>query len=199
MISVGRNIKRLKLGGNFSSMCKKCERNYKKLYRETNKEKIREYKKEYYQNNLDHHKQYCKLYYKNNIELFKINSKQWREDNRLINKIKKAQYAKDNPDGCNRRTALYKARKLNANVPWANQEIISFIYKECAELNKLYPLINGKPKFHVDHYYPLQSKFVCGLHHENNLHITTMKDNCSKCNKFPKEDICLNRTMKETT
>ena len=65
-----------------------------------------------------------------------------------------------------------RAFKLKAVPQWANLEIIKEIYKKCK---------NG---YHVDHIIPLQNKYVCGLHVENNLQYLKAKDKLSKGNKF---------------
>jgi len=68
--------------------------------------------------------------------------------------------------------AKRRANKIMATPSWANLEKIKEIYKNCPE------------GYHVDHIYPLRSKYVCGLHVENNLQYLPAKENCSKGNKF---------------
>ena len=68
--------------------------------------------------------------------------------------------------------ALRRSIKLKAVPKWANLEKIKEIYKSC-------------PKdYHVDHFIPLQSKIVCGLHVENNLEYLKAKDNIAKGNRL---------------
>ena len=70
------------------------------------------------------------------------------------------------------RQAKRRAEKLSATPKWANLEKIKEKYKNC-------------PKgYHVDHYFPLQGKNVCGLHVENNLQYLTAEQNISKGNKL---------------
>lgn len=129
----------------------------------------------------------CILWKLGNKHNTKLYNRQYRINN--LNQIK--QYKKDNKGLINTNTAKRRAMKFKATPAWANQEIIAYIYKECSELNDLYEYT----KFHVDHYYPLQGETVCGLHHENNLHIITAFENVSKNNKCPEKDIQLNRRI----
>lgn len=69
------------------------------------------------------------------------------------------------------RAIKYKTRRELATPPWANLDIIARIY-ECAE------------GLHVDHIIPLQGKYVCGLHVENNLQYLSVEENLRKSNKF---------------
>ncbi len=69
------------------------------------------------------------------------------------------------------RNALRRANKFKATPAWADINKIKEIYENC-------------PKgMHVDHYYPLNSDWVCGLHTENNLQYLTPEQNKSKSNK----------------
>jgi hypothetical protein len=75
------------------SECRECEKEYKKLYRENNKEKVSESNKLYRENNKEKIKLYRennkekeaerkKLYYENNKESEKERCKLWRENNK---------------------------------------------------------------------------------------------------------------------
>lgn len=68
--------------------------------------------------------------------------------------------------------ARYRARKLNAITKWADVEKIKQIYNNCPE------------GYHVDHIIPLQGKYVCGLHVENNLQYLLASENLSKGNNY---------------
>ena len=88
-------------------------------------------------------------------------------------------YLEENRDKINSKQSKRRASKLNATVKWANHEKIKNIYAECALKTKETGI-----KHHVDHIIPLVSKFVCGLHCENNLQIITALENLTKNNSF---------------
>lgn len=75
---------------------------------------------------------------------------------------------------------IHQSRRRSAHVSWANHEKINKIYAQA----QLATLETGV-EHHVDHYYPLCGKLVCGLHVENNLVITTAKLNQEKGNRMP--------------
>ena len=96
-----------------NSRCKKCRAEYKKQYRENNKDKIAEYKKQYYENNkeklAEQHKQYRennkdkkakynKQYYENNKERISEHKKQYRENNKEGISEQKKQYYENNKE-----------------------------------------------------------------------------------------------------
>ncbi len=74
--------------------------------------------------------------------------------------------------------AKRRASKINAIAAWGNKDKIKWFYKEALRLSK-----ETGVKHHVDHIYPLQSKYMCGLHVENNLQILTEKENIAKSNR----------------
>lgn len=69
------------------------------------------------------------------------------------------------------KVAKRKARKLKATPVWSDLEKIEEIYRSCPE------------GYHVDHIYPLQSDWVCGLHVPENLQHLPAAENLSKSNK----------------
>lgn len=69
------------------------------------------------------------------------------------------------------KTALYRANKVRATPIWADLVKIKEVYLNC-------PV-----DMHVDHIFPLNSDWVCGLHNEFNLQYLSPEDNLKKSNK----------------
>ena len=63
-----------------------------------------------------------------------------------------------------------------------NLHAIRAIYAEAARITK-----ETGVRHEVDHFYPLQGEFVCGLHCEANLQILTKVENIRKLNRMPEE------------
>lgn len=79
--------------------------------------------------------------------------------------------------------AHYKMRQQKlkrALSPWADLKAIESFYIESARLTKETGI-----KHHVDHFYPLTSDIVCGLHNQFNLRVIPARENLSKANSFP--------------
>ncbi len=93
-------------------------------------------------------------------------------------KQQKKAWKKSNPDIVAAGDARRRASKKNATVAWANDLLIQEIY----ELAQSRSLATGIPH-EVDHFYPLQSDVVCGLHVEHNLQVITATANHSKGNR----------------
>ena len=154
----------------------------------------------------------CRADYEKKTEKYKERARKWEQDNRLRvrelaagyreknrEKIKefskrdwqlhgdkrrarKKEYRAANPwvDATNSRNR--QTRKQNAMPTWADTIKIGKIYKACARITRTTGI-----KHHVDHYYPLKSDLVSGLHNEFNLRIITAFDNLTKGNTFPSE------------
>lgn len=71
-----------------------------------------------------------------------------------------------------------RAAKLKAVPLWAKREKIKEIYALANQRTKETGVLH-----HVDHMYPLRSKWLCGLHIETNLQILTAEENTSKGNR----------------
>lgn len=87
-------------------------------------------------------------------------------------------WKKANPHAVTAAVALRRAQKLQATPKWANR----FFMREAYDLAKRRTAATGF-KWEVDHYYPLQSDVVCGLHVEHNLRVIPAVLNRAKGNK----------------
>jgi len=134
----------------------KYNKTYQKAYDEANLEKRRASNKAWREANSERWQAICKAYREANREKRRAYNKAWR---------------KANPEKHRARSARHRAAKLQATPAWADLKKIEEIYLNCP------------PDHHIDHYFPLQSPIMCGLHVENNLQILPAKENISKGNR----------------
>lgn len=171
---------------------------------------VKENNKRYYEENYDKVNSQNKSWAKENSEKKYESDKRWRLANqdkcnernaaaRAANPERNREYQrkswyKNHEKNLERKRAYRKqkpelqlvyvrnrqTRQKNAMPVWANVENIKAVYRQCAWVTT----VTGV-KHHVDHYYPLKSDLVCGLHVEQNLRIIPAFDNLSKGNKLP--------------
>lgn len=83
-------------------------------------------------------------------------------------------------------TIIQNARRdkriRQATPAWADFAAIETMYKTAKTMERL----TGE-KWHVDHYYPLRGKRVCGLHVAGNLRLLQASVNLKKHNQHPEE------------
>jgi hypothetical protein len=79
--------------------------------------------------------------------------------------------------------ARREKRMRHATPDWADLEAIKAVYLEAQRKSTN----TGIPQ-HVDHYYPIQGKTVCGLHVAENLVVVSAQDNYDKNNAHPELD-----------
>lgn len=130
---------------------------------------------------------------KTNPDKKKLSDKRWQQQNRerrrqIQNRWNKKhpdrrskmnlRWQKENPEKANALTAKRRSRKKQAIAPWADLKAIEDIYTQAFELTN-----NTGVPHEVDHIYPLQSKYMCGLHVETNLQILTREQNRAKGNR----------------
>jgi len=151
----------------------------RKEYYENNKESIMERIKGWCSENKEKVKEYRKTTARNCSERIKVNSKKYYQQNQEKMRESNRLWNKNNRPRRKAIAAKYRAASLQASVPWANQEAIASVYKECLEVSRITGILH-----HVDHIVPLQGKLVCGLHNEFNLGIIPAKENLTKSNKF---------------
>jgi hypothetical protein len=143
--------------------CADCAAGFLRVWRENNPDAFSRWHAE----NRDHRSRY-------NLE--------WREQNKEHLKRSIAAWAKANAVRVAAKNARRMAAKFNATPRWADENAIRSIYAEAARLTRETGI-----RHEVDHIYPLQGKFVCGLHCEANLQILTKTENIRKLNRMPDE------------
>lgn len=137
----------------------------KEQYARRDKEADRERKNKHRQENPEIWREYNRKYWKNNAEVCRERKRKYRKEFPALALV----YVR------NRQT-----RKRKAMPAWADLEAIKAIYRQCAFASR----VTGT-KYHVDHFYPLKSDLVCGLHNHYNLRIVPAAVNLSKGNSFP--------------
>lgn len=144
-----------------------AERDRHRKWAADNPEKVRANQKRYYERNTQKRLNSFKKWVSENIERREAYKKRW--------------YA-DNPTLRNFYSATWRKAARIATPSWANFEKIQAIYAEAVRVSQMTGI-----KHHVDHYYPLQGKTVCGLHCEANLVIIPAAYNIRKRNRHPDE------------
>ena len=181
-----------------NTTCKACRSIYLKNYVRQNKEKLQEASRQRYIERKDEYNALARKHYAENRESYKLRAKKWVQENpekrleiarnwQANNPEKRYEIQKKNRlKDPGRYAAHFKARqqrKRQAMPVWADEESIKAMYRQSAWVSKITGI-----KHHVDHYYPLKSDIVCGLHNEFNLRIIPAKVNLRKHNHFPDQE-----------
>lgn len=123
-------------------------------------------------------------YRANNPEKVKIYMAEYRAKNREKMNVYDAKYRAKNPEKIKVKEAKYRAARLQQMPPWVTnlcQEDLESIYKDAHTRTK-----TQNDNFHVDHVYPLSSKWCRGLHVPWNLQVISAEENLKKNSKLPK-------------
>ncbi len=121
------------------------------------------------------------LWKENNKEKIDVARRKYREDHRELYRSISMRWYNSNKHVARALAAKYEARKLSATPAWADAKKIAAKYEESLSRTKSTGI-----QHHVDHVIPLRSKYVCGLHCEQNLAVITAKENRLKFNtKWP--------------
>lgn len=127
------------------------------------------------------HSNATKITYQENKEKRLVKSKQYYQANKVKRNQQNKEWYRNHPDANNRKSAAYRARKLNATPNWLNasqKSHIKVIYELANILNSW-----GYDRMDVDHIVPLKGENVCGLHVGWNLQIVSHQHNIEKRNK----------------
>lgn len=104
--------------------------------------------------------------------------KVWTENNReQVNARSLGYYYKNHKVNCSRlnETSSKRRARLRSRPEWSNKNKIQLIFVKAKELSLRYNI-----EFHVDHVVPLRSKYVSGLHTEDNLQLLEKGINLKK-------------------
>jgi hypothetical protein len=146
--------------------CKDCERVRQKVYRESNKGRIKEGWADWFEKNKEYNRSRWRHYYTERTEYLKDRSKF---------------YKKIEPHRYNTYNAKRRAAKLQATPCWLSNrhlQSIEDMYWLAGDLFK----VTGEV-YHVDHIVPLVGVDVCGLHVPWNLQVLPSDLNLKKGNK----------------
>ena len=122
----------------------------------------------------------------------KKNDQDYRAANKEAILEKAREYYRNNKPRHRASTARYEAQRIRAIPAWADFEKMEAFYLEADRLT----VETGIPH-DVDHFYPLNSKIMCGLHVETNLQVITAEANRKKSNSVPETDTpCLSPKMR---
>ncbi len=149
-------------------------------WREANKEQFAAIKKIWYEANQEHVIEYRREYHLRDQEKNNERSRNYKEAHKEELAAKNAQYWRDHPEINRANRAKRRAAEKKAMPVWADQDKIMAFYVEAVRLTRETGIVH-----HVDHIYPLQSKWVCGLHIETNLQVVPGRENQSKGNRPP--------------
>lgn len=158
--------------------CPECRKNFYRERYKKNRKQIRNRQFEYYENNKEKLLEQKRQYRKQNLEKSREYDRNRYAENRdkKLNLMRK--WRQKNPDKMASNNAKHKAQKKKALAPWANLNDIKKIYAAANRLTKETGI-----NHEVDHIFPLNSDYMCGLHVETNLQILTEKENIKKGNR----------------
>ena len=143
-----------------------------------NPEKMKAYSLKYEQSSPGIRAVISALYRGRNPDKVRAMSAAWREANRERFREMGRQWALNNPVKSRAKNTRYIALKLRAVPAWADAAKIEEIYAAKFAAEELFGI-----RVHVDHSVPIRSKFVCGLHCEDNLRLMPALDNQVKSNR----------------
>lgn len=105
--------------------------------------------------------------------------RKWYAKNLETKRAQNRQWAKNNPAKHAAICAARRAARLQATPAWADRKAIALIYVEARKVSADTGVLH-----HVDHFYPLRGRTVCGLHVEGNLRVLRAEENWRKSSRM---------------
>lgn len=182
--------------------CKKCcsDRTRRWLDRDSNKERKRAINKAYHDQNAEHTNAEFRRRYaedevfrasirannkksrEKNPEKYREHSRQRRRDKPETVRAARRQHYRDNKGRYVAQARAREDRIKRATPPWADLKAIEEFYVQAERLTRETGI-----EHHVDHFYPLRGKTMCGLHVEANLRVVPAGVNLAKGNAIQAE------------
>lgn len=138
---------------------------YKKAWREANKEHISKYHKANHAANREEINRTHRERYQENKEHVAIRLKAYAQGKGHVKRMATK--------------ARRRAREKNCCVSWGNEFFIEEIYDLARRRTKMFGY-----QWDVDHIIPIQSEVVCGLHWEGNLQVIPHTENLKTLNRL---------------
>lgn len=157
----------------------KRQKELNRLWRQNNHERQIENCRRWRLTNQDRQQELTRLWRNQNSEKIREYRRTYYNENREQEKENSLNWQKQNPDKKRAIDNRYRANKKQATPPWVDHAAINAIYAEAIRLEK-----ETGSKYHVDHIYPLQNDYMCGLHVAENLQVLLGSENCSKGNRI---------------
>lgn len=181
------------------SECRACANAHSKKYHSENAQARIESMRARYRANPEEYKDRARKWEKENsqkrAEVKAAYREKYREKIKEFSRIdwakhgdkrraNKKEYRANNPGIGAEHVRARQTRKVQAMPTWADREAIKALYRQSAFATRITGI-----EYHVDHYFPLKSDVVCGLHNEFNLRVVPATVNLSKANKMPTENL----------
>ena len=167
-------------------------------YYQRNKEWILKHQSEYYHRNKDKIREKINFKYaalpQHKRDEIQRKNKEWKANNPEKYALAKKRWAEKNYERLKATSAAHsrtrQAKKRMACPDWVKMDEIKNIYLVRQDISDATGV-----EYHVDHYYPLQGKTICGLHVPWNLQVIPARENIAKGNKMPEDFYGANHTM----
>ena len=156
----------------------KRNRENSRRWREQNPQQNQNNVQRWHEKNPERVNEYKRRWREKNREQVRETNRRWRKQNSERQRELTRRWGQQNSHKIRANTNRRRANKKQATPSWADHAAINSVYAEVVKLEK-----ETKIKYHVDHIYPLQSDYMCGLHVAENLQILPGPENLSKGNR----------------